>query len=140
MLAAAAIAVGGMVLPTVSHVVFGSVFDITYAGCCGSGPFGTVSVSGGGTTTLTIDADLSAGNFFADTGNGNTFQFSTSSAVTNIQVNTASTTPVGDTVGTWTVVSGAVNQLDALGTFLSGLQCSGRPAPQAVVVKTCLSR
>ena len=32
---------------------------------------------------------------------------------------------MGDTVGTWTVVSGAVNQLDFLGTFLSGLQCSG---------------
>ena len=39
MVAAAVLFAGGLGLPAVGHAdTFGTVYNITYAGCCGSGP------------------------------------------------------------------------------------------------------
>jgi hypothetical protein len=103
--------------------VFGTVYDITYNGCsvgCSTlTSYGTVSVSGNGTNSLTVDIDLAANYYFFGSGNGTTVQFSTSAAVTG---NTVSTNP-----SFWTFVPNATtlatNPLDALGTFQSGFQC-----------------
>jgi hypothetical protein len=121
---AAVLLVTGVLLPSTSYAdTFGSVFNIDYNGCsggCGNFPtYGTVSVSGNGTTSLTFDADLTSNIFFHQNGNGTTFQFSISGpAVTAANVS-------GLTTGQgWSFVT-PTNNLDALGTFQYGFNCAG---------------
>ena len=107
--------------------ILGTVYNITYDGCssgCSSlTSYGTVSVSGNGTSTITVDIDLAPNYYFVSTGNGTTVQFATNSTVNST---TVVNTPVGETtfVGDWGSVVKPTNSLDALGTFQAGLQCT----------------
>lgn len=119
--AAAVLFAGGVGVPTVGHAdTFGTVYTLVNNQCtgCTAGPYGTVSVSGSGTTSITIDVDLSAGNWFANTGNGTTFQFNISGATV-----TAASFSGGVPSG-WSFVA-PTNALDGFGQFVDGLQLSG---------------
>jgi hypothetical protein len=89
--------------------------------------YGTVSVSGNGTTTLTFDTDLASGVLFHQSNAGTTFQF----AISGATVTSASVS--GLTAGQgWTFVT-PTNGLDSLGTFQYGFNCS----PLANTSNTC---
>src|SRR5690242_12237779 len=103
--------------------IIGTEYDITYNGCgsgCGSlANYGTVSVSGNGTNVLKFDVDLATNYDFHQTNAGTTFQFAISGATVTAANVSGLTTGQGWTFATPT------NNLDALGTFQYGFNCSG---------------
>ena len=106
--------------------ILAQAFDITYNGCS-SGcstltSYGTVSVSGNGTTSMTVDIDLAPNYYFVSTGNGTTVQFSPGATVSSSSI---SATPETTIPGDWGSFTTSVNQLDNLGTFTTGFQCTG---------------
>jgi PEP-CTERM motif len=69
-----------LVLPAVAHadaVGTKETFSLTYSqGCCGTGPFGTVTVEQTGMGVVTVTETLNSGEGFVSTGAGKSLEFS----------------------------------------------------------------
>src|SRR5262247_1219903 len=120
MLAAAFLASSPILLTTAQADIIGPSVNITYNGTNGPtlSSYGTISVSGDGTTTITVDVDLASNYYFFSSGNGTTFQFSVSGATVTAASVTSTTATDGATWAFVPTASTSVNPLDSLGNFL----------------------
>jgi hypothetical protein len=90
-----------------------TIFSLNQSGCCGTGPFGNVTLSQVNATTVHVLETLNSGNQFVRTGAGEALEFNVSGtiAISNL------------TAGFATGVGG--DTAPPFGVFISFVDCSG---------------
>jgi hypothetical protein len=110
---------------------FAASFTLNQSGCCGVGPFGTVTLSQFGSNNVDVLVTLNAGIGFVDTGNaapGNhpDFAFTLAGAPTAVSITILQSG--GDGWNVYDRQSSPVTMSNSYGTYEFALYCNGTPA------------
>ena len=106
-------------------------FTLNQSGCCGTGPFGTVTLSQFDANNVDILVTLNPGIGFVDTGTaapGNHPDFAFTLAGSPVALSITVLLSAGDGWNVYDQQSSPVTMSDGYGTYEVGLYCNGAPA------------